>query len=113
MAGLHWSTDFPAGRIRQSRIRTVDRTGRDRSRINDRSLRTLAYCLSNTWTLSNFSPFAVVPLTFKVSVLPSLDIVRLTVYSALPAFFTVQLAALPLPTCLHERLSPSVSPVIG
>jgi hypothetical protein len=37
------------------------------------------YCLSNTMTLSEFSPFAVVILDFAVSVLPSLDTVRLVV----------------------------------
>lgn len=64
----------------------------------------VAYCLSNTRTSSYFSPFAVVPLAFKVSVRPSLDTARLVVATALPAFFNVKLAVL-LATCLPEIVS--------
>jgi hypothetical protein len=76
----------------------------DRSGIDDRSLRTATYSLSNTITLSDSSPFAVVTLIFEVSVLPSLDTTRLLVPTALPPFLNVNLAVL-LSTCWAERLS--------
>jgi hypothetical protein len=64
----------------------------------------VAYFLSNTNTFSDFSPAAVVTLVFAVSVLPSLDTVRLVMPISLPAFFRVNSAVL-LSTRLAERLS--------
>ena len=51
-----------------------------------------AYCLSNTNTLFDSSPRAVVTFIFEVSVLPSLETVREVVPTALPPRFNVKLA---------------------
>src|SRR6202022_954581 len=64
----------------------------------------IVYFLSNPNPFLGFSPAAVVTLVFAVSVLPSLDTVRLVVPISLPPFFRVNSAVLLL-TCLAERLS--------
>lgn len=63
-----------------------------------------AYCLSNTSTLSVFSPAAVVILIFEVKVLPSLDTVRVVVPTSWPPLFKENSAVLSS-TCLPERWS--------
>ena len=64
----------------------------------------MAYFRSNTSVLTVFSPDAFVTFVFEVSVLPSLDTVRLVVPIYLPPFFRLNSAVLLL-IRLADRLS--------